>query len=255
MTGRTGIIGAGHLAGYLLEGFHKRNPGGQVLVSDRNPGRAANLADKWGARTVAGNQALVSASDLVILAVRPQDALPACRALAFRAGQIVASAVAGLALAELEPAVAPARAVRVMPISSAALNGSPTLVFPGHPAVVEGFSPLGRVHVLPDEAGFTAASVIAAFYGWMYALADETIAWSVERGVPPEVARPLVMETIRSTADMALANPGEPVRDLLDRLATPGGITEYGLGILRRNHGLGAWSTALDAVLERISAR
>ena len=31
--------------------------------------------------------------------------------------------------------VAPARAVRVMPISSAARNGSPTLVFPGQPAV------------------------------------------------------------------------------------------------------------------------
>ena len=67
--------------------------------------------------------------------MRPDDALPACRNLGFRADQTVASAAAGLTLAQLGPAVAPARAVRVMPISSAARNGSPTLVFPGQPAV------------------------------------------------------------------------------------------------------------------------
>lgn len=255
MTGGTGIIGAGHLAGYLLEGFHKRPDGGRILVSDIDAGRAERLAELWDARAVADNQAVVDGSELVILAVRPVDALPGCRALAFRRGQVVASVVAGLALADLAPAVAPARAVRVMPISSAALNESPTLLFPGDPAVAAGFNRLGQVHVLPDEAGFTAASVIAAFYGWVYALADEAMAWSARQGVPPELARPLVMETLRSTADMALARPGEPVQALLDRLATPGGITEYGLGILRRERGLEAWSTALDAVLERIKAR
>ncbi len=252
MVGRVGIIGAGHLAGYLLEGFHRAAPGLRILVSDCEFPQAERQAQRWGVRAVADNQELVDGSDLVILAVRPQDALPALRGLRFTREQTLASAAAGVTLAQLAPAADPARAVRVMPISSAALNRSPTLLCPGHPAAAELFALLGQVHVVADEEAFRAASVIAAFYGWVYALADETVAWTQGRGVPPEVARPLVLETIRSTADVALARPGDSLQLLLDQLATPGGITRHGLAVLRRERGLEAWNMALDAVLERL---
>ena len=111
------------------------------------------------------------------------------------------------------------------------------------------------MHVLADEAGFTAASVIAAFYGWVYALAEATVAWTEGRGVPPEIARPLVLETLRSAADMGLAKPGEPLGEMLDRLATPGGITGFGLAEIRRRGGLEAWTQALEAVLGRLENR
>ena len=39
---------------------------------------------------------------------------------------------------------------------------------------------------------------------------------------------------------------------MLDTLATPGGITEHGLRILRRDGGLTAWTEALSAVLTRM---
>jgi pyrroline-5-carboxylate reductase len=252
---RIGILGAGHLGGYLLEGFSKRGPGAPVLVADCRPGQAQAQAERWGARAAADNQALVDGSDLVILAVRPGDAVPACQALAFRPDQVLASAAAGVKLADLAPAAAPARAVRIMPISSAALNISPTLVFPGQPRVREAFALLGQVHVLPDEAAFTAASAIAAFYAWMYALAGEAVAWTVGAGVPPEVARALVLETIRSAAEMGLAHPEQGLSTMLDRLATPGGISELGLGVMAKEDALGAWSRALDAVLARMGGR
>lgn len=255
MIKRIGFIGAGHLAGYLLEGFHHRRAGLQILLSDCDPQRAGHLADRWEARAVKDNQALLDASDLVILAVRPGDAVPACKALAFRSDHVVASAAAGLPLTELAPAVGPATAVRIMPITSAALNLSPTLVFPAHPVVCEVLALLGQVHVLPSEASFTAASVIAAFYGWVYALADETVAWTVREGVPEDVARKLVLETIRSTAEMSLAKPEHSIKELLDLLATPGGITEYGLRILQAQRGIEAWPVALNAVLDRMRSR
>lgn len=255
MNKRIGILGAGHLASYLMEGFHKRMPDLQIMLADCEFGRAERLANLWGAKAIKENQALLDGSDLVILAVRPQDALPACRALAFRKEHVVASAAAGLYLADLEPAVAPARVVRIMPLTSAALNLSPTLVFPENPAVSEAFALLGQVHALPSEASFTAASVIAAFYGWVYALADETVAWTMREGVPEDIARKLVLETIRSTAEMALAKPQQSIQELLDLLATPGGITEFGLGILREHHGIESWPVALNAVLERMNSR
>jgi len=252
MDERVGIIGAGHLAGYLVEGLRKAAPGMELLLADRDPACAERLARRWGGRAVAGNQALADGAGLIILAVRPEDALPACRAIAFRPGQVVASAAANLPLAGLEPAVAPARVVRVMPISSAALNESPTLLYPDEPRVRALFTLLGQVHLMPDEPAFTAANVVAAFYGWIYALADDAAAWTARSGVPPATARSLVLETLRSAADMALAQPGKPLAELLGALATPGGLTEQGLGVLRAGRGLDSWTEAMDAVLARL---
>jgi hypothetical protein len=42
---------------------------------------------------------------------------------------------------------------------------------------------------------------------------------------------------------------------MLDRLATPGGISELGLGVMAKEDALGAWSRALDAVLARMGGR
>jgi pyrroline-5-carboxylate reductase len=249
---RIGLLGAGHLAGYLAEGFRAASPDLELLLTDVLPERAEALAGRWGATALAP-QALVDRAELVILAVRRPDALAACRALAFHSGQTVASTVAGLSLEALVPAVAPARAVRVMPISSAALRRSPTLLHPDDPAARAAFGLLGSLHLLPDEAAFTAASAVAALYGWFYALADEAVAWTETHGVPAEIARPLVLETLRSTADMGLARPEESLRELLERLATPGGITLEGLEVLRREGGLRPWPAALEAVLARLN--
>jgi pyrroline-5-carboxylate reductase len=96
---------------------------------------------------------------------------------------------------------------------------------------------------------FTPASVIAAFYGWVYALLDETVAWTTQAGVPPQTARSLVLETVRGAAGMALAQPNQDLAAMLD---TPGGITEYGLNVLHQRQGLAAWTGACNAVLSRL---
>jgi pyrroline-5-carboxylate reductase len=110
------------------------------------------------------------------------------------------------------------------------------------------------VHALTDEAQFTPASAIAAYYGWIYALLDETIEWTVRAGVPPKTARNLVLETTRGAAEMGLAHPERELSDLLDSLATPGGVTRDGLQTLRDRKSLEAWKEALAGVLERISS-
>jgi pyrroline-5-carboxylate reductase len=151
-------------------------------------------------------------------------------------------------LEALRPVTEPAAVIRAMPISCAAINQSPTLLYPDHPQARTFFSPLGPVHVLPDEQRFTAASVIAGFYAWLYALMDETVGWTAKSGVAPETARSLVLQTIRGAADMALSRPEEELSSMLKALATPGGMTEQGLAVLRGKQGLAAWTEALDTV-------
>jgi pyrroline-5-carboxylate reductase len=51
---------------------------------------------------------------------------------------------------------------------------------------------------------------------------------------------------------MALSRPDRELATMLGTLATPGGITELGLDVLRQRQGLEAWAAALDAVLGRM---
>jgi pyrroline-5-carboxylate reductase len=249
---RVGIIGVGHLASYLVEGLRRASQDVEIILSPRNTERSASLAARFGAVVATDNQAVADAADLIILATRPGDMVAASKTVAFQPEQTVVSVAATLPLEALKPAVTPATAVRAMPISCAAINQSPTLLYPANSQAQALFALLGQVHVLPSESCFAPASAIAAFYGWMYALLDDTVAWTTQAGVPPQTARRLVLETVQGAAGMALARPHQDLATMLDTLATPGGITEYGLDVLHQRQGLAAWTEALDAAFDRL---
>ncbi|MGA2083082.1 MAG: NAD(P)-binding domain-containing protein [Holophaga sp.] len=252
MIDQIGIIGAGRLAGYLIEGLRKASPDLRILLSDQAAQKSERLASRWGAQAVAGNQALADAEELIVLAMGSEKTLAACQAIAFRPGQVMASTAAKLSLATLEAAVTPARAVRVMLVSSSALSRSPTLVFPYHPDVYALFAVLGRVHPFPDEASFVSASLVAACYAWMCALGVDPVAWDSRTGVLPSAARSPVLETIRRTAEVIPAHPDRLVADLLHEWADSDGAAGEGLASPRRRASLPTWTEALDEGLAEL---
>ena len=252
MLERVGILGVGHLAGYLVEGLARARPELEVVLSPRNVDRAAQLAAQYGATVAANNQAVCDAADVVLVTTRPGDVEGVCQALTFRASQTVISTAVGVPLSVLASAVAPATAVRAMPLTCSAIGRSPTLLLPDDPAARAIFELLGTVLSVDDEAQFTPASAIGAYYGWIYALMDEAVAWCASAGVPASTARDLVLETTRGAAEMGLLHPDRELSDLLDSLATPGGITRQGLETLERTRSLAAWVEALEDVLQRL---
>ncbi|MHA2224677.1 MAG: NAD(P)-binding domain-containing protein [Candidatus Hodarchaeales archaeon] len=252
MIKHVGFIGVGHLASYLVEGLRKASQTLEIILSPRNASRAANLSRKFNAVVADSNQAVVDNADVILLTTRPADSIVASKSIDFSTEHTVISVAAGLSLKYLETVTAPATLVRAMPISCAAINRSPTVIFPNHVLVHEIFSLIGQVHVLPDEASFTSASVIAAFYGWMYALMNEILTWTIQSGVPPNVSRNLVFETIQGAVEMTLTNSNQDLEKLLGTLTTSGGITDFGLNILQQKNGLIAWKDALEAVRARL---
>ena len=253
MSDRTGIIGAGHLAGYLVEGLRRARPDLEIILSPRNAIKAAELSSRFGATVARNNQEVADAADTILLTTRPVNAVAALGEVTLRPDQLVISAAAGIGLRTLEPAAAPAAVVRAMPLSCAAINASPTLLYPDDRRARSLLELIGQVHVLENEEAFLRASVIAAFYGWVFALLDEMARWTAEGGVPRGVARDLVLQTARGAASLGLERSESDLSDLLDALATPGGITRQGLALLRDEGGLSAWTDALDAVYARLS--
>ena len=252
MVESVGIIGVGHMASYLVEGLKRQKPELEILLSQFKGEQTARLQSQFGARAVPDNQAVADGAGIVIVSTRPADVLSACRDVSFRRGQIVVSTAIGVALAKLEPVVSPGKVIRAMPITCSAINRSPTLLHPDEPRARWLFGLLGNVHLLPKEEHFDPASVIAAYYGWVYALMDTTVEWAIGAGVPRQVARDVVLETTRGAAEMGLAYPERELAGLLDSLATPGGVTRDGLKVLEDRKSLEAWIEALELVRKRL---
>jgi pyrroline-5-carboxylate reductase len=187
---------------------------------------------------------------MVLLSVHPADAATVIDGLGWRAGQVLLSACAGVSRAALK-AAAPARIVRIMPITAAELGASPTLVFPATDAAQPFLGALGTAIALDSEAQFNAATISAAIYGWAQQLIIAGAEWSTAQGLEPDIARQLAARTFVAAGRMQ-AEQDAPMQDILASLCTPGGITQAGLTHLKAQGVSGAWSDACDLVLDRL---
>lgn len=250
----TGIIGVGHLGKIMVEALLAAGHAPEsLLLSPR--GKAADLAQHHGLTLGEDNASVVAQADLVILAVRPKDAVGAITGLLWRAGQKLVSVCAGVLVGQLAAVLPPGVAVhRVMPLTAAAQAASPTTLFPADAEVASLLAAFGPVLPLRSEAEFETATVSAAVYGWVQKLVQLTADWSASQGLPHETARQLAALTTvaagRNVADSPLS-----MEVLLSELVTPGGITERGLITLREAGALQAWEQACDAVKAKLAGR
>jgi pyrroline-5-carboxylate reductase len=249
---KLGIIGVGHLASYLVDGLMLANPEIEIVLSPRNVAKASSLAKKYGLTVASSNQSVADRSDLLLLTTRPQDISIALAEVRLSNRHLVVCTAAVAALEDLRRLAHPANILRAMPLSCAAICKSPTLLFPGNARAQELFEMLGQVHVVNTQQQFMRLSTMGAFYGWIFALLDQTVAWVEQDGVSKDVARQLVLETVRGASELGLATPEKELASLLNELATPGGITHQGLALLEERESFVAWSQALEVILHRL---
>jgi pyrroline-5-carboxylate reductase len=246
-----GILGVGHLASSLLEGFHRAGlPSQSILLSGR--GKSAELSAAYGLEICGEPHELVSRSDVVILAVRPDAVSQAVTGLPWRENQVLISVCAGVALSAI--AAYPAKIVRAMPLTAAEINKSPTVFFPDVPEVRDLIGMLGPAIALGSEHEFDVATVNAAIYGWAQDLVRQSVAWSSAQGADPSVMRQLISRTFVAAGELIAERP-ESIEALLSDLVTPGGITELGLKTLQESGQPEAWSKACEAVMKRLTGR
>ncbi|MCX8510010.1 MAG: hypothetical protein ORN49_14240, partial [Rhodobacteraceae bacterium] len=168
-------------------------------------------------------------------------------------GQPVLSAMAGTGLVRLSQVIGAAKgAIGMMPGYANAYRLGPSILFPADDFWRDFLSAVGPVHVMEDEAQFTAAATFGAFSGATVGFMAHIIQWFEAQGLPHEVARALVAGTLRGNAEVLLQEP-RPLAEIAKGVTTPGGITLQLLNILNGHGALAAWDEGLSSVLKRIS--
>ena len=257
---KIGFLGCGKMGGALLDGWLEAGVvgGGDVHIYDP----ALSETRFAGAQMAGTAQEMVAASDVVVLAVKPQRLDVALAGLTFSPGQVVVSVLAGTSVATIAPRVGPAHLVRVMSNILVELGSGSTVVLAHADAevtrgVVALFGPVGHVEVVHDEGLLHAATALvgsapAALFVAVEALADGAVAC----GMPRQAALGLAASVVRGSGALALhaLQTSEPRRhpaELKDAVASPGGTTIQALAALEARGFRAALFEAIVAAARR----
>ena len=255
MTIKLGFVGVGHFAGFLMEGFKNKCPDMEIILSPRNKDMALKLADRFGCEIAETNQQVADEADIVIISVRPNIFEDVVSDLNFSENQCVISVASGISIDLITEIVAPAKAIRALPISSAAINQSPTLMIPDDHEIRPFLENLGKVYVMENEDQFTSAAAYSALYGWGFRLLDEAADWGAKNGLQKNEALEILCDVMTGVSAMTEKDSHIPMEKIVESLATKGGITELGLNVMDQKNGFEAWHDALDAVHKRLSGK
>lgn len=235
-----GFIGAGNMAEALINGLissHTVLPG-SIMASDRDIERLAVIAEGYKIRAVNSNTEVVAGSDIVILAVKPQDVSSVLADTREGAkDKLLISIAAGINTQTInDTLLTPVRIVRAMPNTPALVLSGATALFIGEGCTkddekmaVRIFDAVGKTVVLKDEALMDAVTGLsgsgpAYIFLIMEALADA----GVRMGLPREIASLLANQTVFGSARMVMEIKRHPA-ELKDMVTSPGGTTIAGL--------------------------
>jgi pyrroline-5-carboxylate reductase len=254
---KVGFVGAGHIARALGRGWSRPELDDPPALTylDLSAEAAAGAARDTGA-AVAGSLAdLIQASDVVVVAVRPQVAGVLAEATPLLGARALVSVAAGVSLDELRAALpADARVGRVMPNVAAALGLGVFLFVPGtlgalQRATEDLFALAGDVLVL-DEKHFDSATAVAGCMPGILAMFVRDFARAAERrGLDADVARRLAIAGVHGAAAV-IAREGDPDA-VIASAATPGGMTAAAITAFEERDIADAVAMAVHAAAER----
>lgn len=252
MTVKLGVLGVGDLTEKMVRGLRRSASDIDMLLSPRNPARAARLARELGCRLMADNQAVADAADIVLVGVRPAQLGDLATTVRLKDDQPVVSVVSGVPVETLVHLFGPRACCRAMLSAASEINRSTVAIYPPDSTAGELLGSLGNLVHLPTERDFELAMVAACMNGWFYFLIDELQGWFEKKGLPAERARQLVFSSIEDCVAYSRHKSPLSAGQIGEAIAVPGTYTELGLNVLS---GLGAntgWRIAADKVFEQL---
>ena len=252
---RVGFVGVGTISAAIVEGLltGPRASRYELVLSPRSADRVGELRSRFPQLQVAAdNQGVLNASDVVVLAVLPQQLEAVCAALRFREDHVVASLAARWPADRVAPVVAPAhRIAQVVPLPIVRLHTGPIVMYPDVPALHDLFADLGEVIVPTSAAEAAALAIGSATMSQFFAMQAGIVEWLVAQGVDADAATSYVTSLLHGLSLESLDVSATSIRDLVEEHETPGGLNEHVRMSMESIGAFRALSAALDDLTKR----
>lgn len=237
MTERIAIIGCGKIGEALLGGLiNAGKPIRDLVVSERHPARAQEIADAYGVLVTEPVDA-VEGAQVVFVTVKPDDVDAAVRAFADADDsgddeRLTVSMVAGVPASRFEallPAGSPV--IRVMPNTPMLVNEAMSAIAAGRYATPEQLETasrllgtVGKVAVVPEKLLDAATAIAGSGPAYIFLLAEAMIDAGVALGMTRQQAAEFTVQTVKGAGDL-LAESGLSPTELRAAVTSPAGTT------------------------------
>lgn len=259
-----GVIGSGNAAEGIVHAIVRNTLlfADRIIASDPSEARRRLFAERFNVTVTPDNRHLVSNSEIIVLAVKPQQFIDACRDFAdlIRPDHLIVSIMAGVSTRTIEGQFrgGPVRVVRAMP-------NLPIHVGAGMAAVTKGahtqavdvlraqriFEAGGKCIVVDDESQMDAITAVSGSGPAYFYYFVEALTAAAERiGLTKQQADILAKQTCLGAARMMLET-GEPASVLRQKVTSPGGTTQAAIESMTRNAVVQHIGEAIEAAWRR----
>ncbi len=249
------------MAEAIIKGLHDAQLASSIVIYDVDAQRMQHLSDRYGVSCASDNAAVVAACEVLILAIKPQQAVAVCQEiekLPALPDTVVVSIMAGKTVAFLQARLPVPKCVRVMPNMPAcvgqgmsALSFSVAVTSAEKERVSAIFGCVGQVVWVAEDKmdAVTALSGSGPAYIFHFAHILSQLAQDVY-GFSDDEARVLVGQTFLGASQLLMHTEETPLA-LRKKVTSKGGTTAAALAVFE-SQGLDAIiGKAVDAACQR----
>ncbi|HPB67486.1 MAG TPA: pyrroline-5-carboxylate reductase [Candidatus Omnitrophota bacterium] len=256
MKQRVGFIGGGNMGTAIISRISRHYA---VAVCEKDPAKAKTLKRKYHV----GNKALpvlVEESDIIILAVKPQDCASVFPDMAgvWAKDKLLISIAAGLTTRFLEEGLpSGARVVRTMPNMPAVIAEGMTALCRGRHARAGDirtarkiFEYVGATAEVEEQWMDAVTAVSGSGPAYVFLFAECLMTAAASLGMDKKLSRQLVCQTLQGSVHLLLASQ-EEAAGLRARVTSKGGTTQAAMDVFDKYNIQTIFTRALEAAERR----
>ncbi len=254
---RVGIIGVGTIGEIFAERLSVE--GHELFAYDIRGDRLKDMADSYGLNAAAGAAAVIDASEMVVIAVKPQAFQSVMEEIkkARIEDRLFISVLAGVATARYEEELPGVKVVRIMPNLPIKIGKGVIAISRGKNVTEEEeektaklLSPLGSVEKVAEEKIDAVTALSGSGPGYVFAMIEALADAGVRIGLDYSQSLRMVAQTMAGSAEM-IEETGRHPAELRNRVCSPEGTTIEGMFVLEQMGIRGILMEAVSAAYGR----
>lgn len=258
---KIGFIGAGNMATAIVNGIllNKVKDAALINVFDPDNEKMQLMAQK-GLNTMPSGSALAEASDIIVLAVKPQNYDEVLSELrdAVTEDTVFVTIAAGISIAYIRSRLGlSCPMVRVMPNTPLLLGKGATAMCRSEnldddifDEIYNMFALSGEVAILEEKQMNAVIAVNGSSPAYIYLFAKSMVDYAESVGIDRQTALGLVCKTFEGSAEM-LRSSGDSPETLIKKVCSKGGTTIEAMNVLTERDVPGAIMDAMAACTKR----
>ncbi len=237
---KIGFIGGGNMAAAIIRGITLQSMS-NIIVSEPRDVRRQYLQQHFGIETTDSNTKVVTSSEIIILAVKPQDIDAVLKEIGGTVTErkTVVSVAAGITLSYLSSKLNTSRLIRVMPNTPALVQEGVTVMSMCEcfsdkeiSTVKEIFMSLGHLLVLPEKHMDTVTAISGSGPAFFALFIESMIESGINNGLSEADSIVLAVQTAIGTCQ--LISSGMSPASVREMVTSPGGTTAAGLEVFEK---------------------